>query len=824
VKSPKEMNIIQIEITNACSLSCSNCTRFCGHHEEPFFMDFDTFKNAVDSMNGFKGTVGIMGGEPTLHPEFERFSDYFRENFGAGKVQNEFKTPTKDFVKYIVDNAFNYEDPKHTKRGLWSSVGRNYYKHFEVIQKTYSYQALNDHINPSFHQTLMLTRKELGIPDKEWYRLRDNCWIQKYWSASISPKGAFFCEVAAALDYLFKGPGGWKIEKGWWEREPKDFGSQLEWCEYCSACLPAPKRDARQETDDMSPEWAKRLQEVNSPKFKKGKYQIFDVDGYDVCEHEVIDEALPYMHDQSLRISESNKNLFPRSIIEVNGLCEISANGLGDDWVFITDGKVVRDGASKILKNYVFNSGYLYRCFKEGYLFFNVKASALRGLSQASIIADAFGTNTISWLEYLSADDRIVGEYVPQLDSSVLKGRKQVPIVTALDDNYAPYFGACLASIVANSSETYFYDIVILADNISLENQNKLCHIISVNNNFSLRFFEGNIGFEKKDAVHGHFAKSTFFRLKMGSLMPSYPKVVYIDPDTIVLRDLSELYNTDLDEAYVAASVDLTYKLMIKNGSRVPEYFGGLRYNEYLSSIGLDAAAMGGYFNAGVMVFNLEKLRSAGLETKMIELYEQKEFNAVDQDILNILFSGRVKYISEQWNFIVQPDFIMKDCESVDYGLYKKSAQEPFIIHYAGSHLKPWKGTVLNGEYFWNYLKETLFYDAIRQDHEERFESWRNNIVGFRELERARNIAIFGLGVSGKLTLAFILKNMNCNVSYIIDDNALDEYEGIKVVSSDEFLFKCFNEVDLVVFGKYQKVNPKILECGKLAVRLENVV
>jgi len=787
-------------------------------------MDFDTFKQAVDSMKGFQGTVGIMGGEPTLHPEFEKFSDYFRENFGNGEVQNEFKNPTKDFVGYVVENVFNYEDPKHTKRGLWSSVGRNYYKHFEVIQKTYSYQALNDHINPSFHQTLMLTRKELGIPDEEWYKLRDDCWVQKYWSASITPKGAFFCEVAAALDYLFKGPGGWKIEKGWWNRKPEDFKEQLNWCEYCSACLPAPKRDARQEVDDMSPFWAQKLQEMNSPKFKKGKYEIFDVDHYDPNEHEVIDEALPYMHDQSLRISESNKNILPRSITIVNNLKELYANSFsGDDWMLVANSDVVIDSVTKILKNYVFNSGYLYRCLKDGYIFFNSKASVLKRSSQDDTIEDAFGTKTLRWLEYLSVSNKIETGCISQLDTFVLDGRKVVSIVTAFDDNYAPYFGACLASIADNSSKDYFYDIVVLADNISLENENKLCQIVDAKDNFSLRFFEGEIGFEKKDAVHSHFAKSTFFRLKLGSLMPSYEKVVYVDPDTIVLKDLSELQGVDLGETYAAVCIDLTYRLMIKNGSKVAERFGGARYDEYLSSVGLSADAIMNYFNAGVMVFNLKKIRSAGLESKMLQLYEQKEFNAVDQDILNLYFKNNVNFLDAAWNVIVQYDDIMRHVGESDYSKYHNSMSNPFIIHYAGHHLKPWKGKVPLDDYFWLYLKKTPFYKKVKKLYDDTFEAFREKIEGYVNLENARSIAVFGLGMSGKLTIAFVEKNMNCSIGVIIDDNFSDNYNGIPVVSTDEFIKIHISDVEAIVFGKYQKVNPKILECGKLTVRLENV-
>ena len=43
MRSPKDMQIILIDITNACTERCSNCTRFCGNHKKNFFMDVDTF-------------------------------------------------------------------------------------------------------------------------------------------------------------------------------------------------------------------------------------------------------------------------------------------------------------------------------------------------------------------------------------------------------------------------------------------------------------------------------------------------------------------------------------------------------------------------------------------------------------------------------------------------------------------------------------------------------------------------------------------------------------------------------------------------------------
>ena len=65
----------------------------------------------------------------------------------------------------------------------------------EVIQDTLKFEGLNDHSNAMYHQPILISRKEMGISDETWQEIRDNCWINMQWSASITPKGAFFCEI-----------------------------------------------------------------------------------------------------------------------------------------------------------------------------------------------------------------------------------------------------------------------------------------------------------------------------------------------------------------------------------------------------------------------------------------------------------------------------------------------------------------------------------------------------------------------------------------------------------------------------------------------------
>ena len=169
--------IIQIDITNTCFNKCSNCTRFCGHHKKPFFMDFLTFQKACESLYLYKGMVGLIGGEPTLHPEFERFVNFYADVFPRMTPEEKTNPPIEE-GNFVAYRNKNWNITAKRKRGLWTSLGPGYYRHYEIIRRVFEFQCINDHKNAGKHRALMITRKELGIPDEKFYRLRDACWVQ----------------------------------------------------------------------------------------------------------------------------------------------------------------------------------------------------------------------------------------------------------------------------------------------------------------------------------------------------------------------------------------------------------------------------------------------------------------------------------------------------------------------------------------------------------------------------------------------------------------------------------------------------------------------
>lgn len=379
MKSPRHMRIIEIDITNACDKRCSNCTRLCGHQQKPFFMDFDTFKRAVDSLDGYQGIRSIMGGEPTLHPEFERFIRYLGSKFPERK--NPFIYPQKDFIRQVhrveLDNFEMINDGVEridiVGPGMFSNMGASYKKHYEVITDILPFQGLNDHLNPIYHQTALITRKELGIPDDEWIKIRDRCWLQNEWSAGITPKGCFFCEVAGVLDMLLDGPGGWPIEPGWWKRTPDQFGDQLHWCELCGFALHTFTRDSAEEVDDMSPEWYERLRKIESPKLKSGRYNVVKIENGEIAEESKKENrhyssAMPYIEHYEDRFNALNSVLFARefeyAVLSGGNEFGVELNKVinrAKDWIVVrSENAELSEDFEKRIGEYVLNPGTMH--------------------------------------------------------------------------------------------------------------------------------------------------------------------------------------------------------------------------------------------------------------------------------------------------------------------------------------------------------------------------------------------------------------------------------------------------------------------------------
>lgn len=287
---------------------------------------------------------------------------------------------------------------------------------------------------------------------------------------------------------------------------------------------------------------------------------------------------------------------------------------------------------------------------------------------------------------------------------------KCIPIVLASNNAFAPMLGVCLKSIVLNSSEDSNYDIVIFNKDISLTNQKEICDIIKGHKNFSVRFLDISQKIEDYDLrVHDHISVETYFRFLIQDIMSEYKKVIYLDCDIIVKADLAELYAIDMGNNVIAASKDADFigQVNHKNSTLKKYAYEKLKLkNPY------------NYFQAGVLMFNIEELNREYKVSDLLEFAQKDEYKYMDQDILNILFENKVKYFDLNWNLLsdcagYRVNNVIKFAPMHLYEEYLEARKNPYIIHYAG-YLKPWHNPHEDFAYeFWNVARQTSYYEKL---------------------------------------------------------------------------------------------------------------
>lgn len=301
------------------------------------------------------------------------------------------------------------------------------------------------------------------------------------------------------------------------------------------------------------------------------------------------------------------------------------------------------------------------------------------------------------------------------------KGKNVIPIFFAIDDGYIPFLAVAIKSLIENASKEYEYIIKVLHTNVKEKNVRKIKKFETENVNIefvNLSYYIKKV--QDKLYTRDYYTNTTYFRMFLPELYPQYDKVLYLDSDIVVLGDISQLYNTEIGTNLVAAAPDdiIQYNKVFQEYAE--KVVGVVKYQNY--------------FNAGILLMNLDQLRKFNFQDKFLYLLGTVKFSvAQDQDYLNRLCKGRVTLINSQWD--VMP--------VVNRKINKEDIK---IIHYNFAY-KPWRfEDVQYKEYFWEYARKTEFLDEIQKikdsyTEEERFQD-REAEKALRELAQKENSCV----------------------------------------------------------------------------------
>lgn len=288
-----------------------------------------------------------------------------------------------------------------------------------------------------------------------------------------------------------------------------------------------------------------------------------------------------------------------------------------------------------------------------------------------------------------------------------------VPILLSSSNYYVPYCDVVIKSIVGKCNANSNYDIIILEQDIT-ENNKKILKQ-NEKSNISIRFLDPRAfyfdtpEFYKAVEEFGvtRFAPILSYRAFCPYFLEHYDKVIWLDCDLIVRKDLNELYSIDLENNYAGMVRDLAIMGFLNGAHKeLGEY--------YFKSCSMINPYM--YSNAGVVLLNLDLIRKEIPFETFTKACLERKHAIPEQDTINALWEGRVKHIDMRWNVFTfgnDPSWGLGFVPVSFLQVYKDALKDPWIIHYVGPS-KPWDDlTVRMSNVFWEEARQSPFYEEM---------------------------------------------------------------------------------------------------------------
>lgn len=297
-------------------------------------------------------------------------------------------------------------------------------------------------------------------------------------------------------------------------------------------------------------------------------------------------------------------------------------------------------------------------------------------------------------------------------------------IIFGIDDNFAMQCGVTITSIcINNPNEDISFHI--LTAGLQKNNIEALKQQVNV---FKKEIFFHVIDEKKleqcyirKNAANGKIA--TYFRFLIPNILKEETKAIYFDSDLIIRKNLKEFWNTDLSGYAIGVCPG-------ENNDGIHN-FNRLKYDKTK-----------GYFNAGVLIMNLEYWRNNKVFDRLIE-YASKMGSILeqqDQDVLNYVLQDEKLNLPITYN-IQEAMLWTKDKLWIDWHYFSEldeALKDPAIIHYT-SALKPWYKECYHPfkHEWWLYLERSIFGNNYKALH-------INYLMNFKRLLRM-HLSKFGL-------------------------------------------------------------------------------
>ena len=266
---------------------------------------------------------------------------------------------------------------------------------------------------------------------------------------------------------------------------------------------------------------------------------------------------------------------------------------------------------------------------------------------------------------------------------------QEIPIAIAFDEEYIIPSCVMLTSLVKNANDSTTYQITIFAQNNVRDIAKPLVQKI-LNRDHSFRFVDPGQRFVNAKN-RKHLTEPNYYRFLIPEFLCDAEKAIWLDVDMIVRNDLSEVYQTELEDNYLG---------VVLAG---------------FESTSIDSISKDHYFNAGFLLLNLEAMRQDHIADNIMELIEKNDFSCPTQDPLNIIAFEKTIFLHHSYNVLISGKLKQKD--KVDYLSFHKVSslddmiQTAVVVHYVGN-LKPWNDRLHPYSDLWmEYFRNSIVAD-----------------------------------------------------------------------------------------------------------------
>lgn len=261
--------VLQIWVTRSCDKACFNCTQGSNLRGPASRITVEQFEVALKSLDGYFGVVGMFGGNPALHPQFDELCALIRayvpyerrglwcnKLFGKGAIARETFNPGVSNLNVHCDveafEEFKRDWPESLPFGMEDSVHSPVHLSMldldslpmEEFRHRTMDEAARANVEAKCPPPEASDQGPRTMPNTEENRLKliQDCDINKNWSAMICVvdgqlKG-YFCEIAGAQAMMtHDGTYGLDVVPGWWKSSWEAFKGQLFHCHRCGVPL-----------------------------------------------------------------------------------------------------------------------------------------------------------------------------------------------------------------------------------------------------------------------------------------------------------------------------------------------------------------------------------------------------------------------------------------------------------------------------------------------------------------------------------------------------------------------------------------------------------